>query len=600
MYLTHLLALNSGLISDAEFKPEFNADGLPKPLVLVGRNGSGKTNILSIIADGLVEIASNHFTDIMPSQPGGGRHYYRVLGGATVRNGANYELTALRFEHREFILAYRSKSGVLAAASVAERVVPFSGLATWPEAGNHKACNLEQAQIQGIYRGGCYVFFPSSRAEKPFWAGALAENNEESVFVDRYSVRLNKPPIVTTSIADIKPWIVDLILDQAIDGIEFAQNPAVANQRVAQAIQNSSALQNLNVVIRNIINNQAARLVRVGRAQGNRKIQVFSGDDVLLPSLDSLSAGQATLLSIFGTILRYADSGQVVSAAADMEGIVVVDEIDAHLHADLQYDALPKLMKQFPKIQFIVTSHSPLFPLGMQATFGEDEFTMLELPSATKIAAERFTEFTESFTYFQSTKKFEAALSERVGHAARPLIICEGETDPIYLKTAADLLGYQGLVTRVEFDWVGQSTPNGARDGGKDRLAQAAKLFKNNPGFVRSPTVLLFDFDSSQPEEDTGNLHIRTISENQDNNICRSGIENLLPINVFAEAFYDTVEKRTADITVIKKLKKRNLCDQLCNNRRNVADFEGFRPVLNMLAAALNIEAESQPAHAEI
>jgi len=41
-------------------------------------------------------------------------------------------------------------------------------------------------------------------------------------------------------------------------------------------------------------------------------------------------------------------------------GIVMVDEIDLHLHPKWQMDVLPTLARALPGIQFIVTSHSPL------------------------------------------------------------------------------------------------------------------------------------------------------------------------------------------------------------------------------------------------
>ena len=41
-------------------------------------------------------------------------------------------------------------------------------------------------------------------------------------------------------------------------------------------------------------------------------------------------------------------------------GIVLVDEIDLHLHPEWQREILPKLAKTFPNLQFIVTSHSPI------------------------------------------------------------------------------------------------------------------------------------------------------------------------------------------------------------------------------------------------
>src|SRR5262249_30633759 len=42
------------------------------------------------------------------------------------------------------------------------------------------------------------------------------------------------------------------------------------------------------------------------------------------------------------------------------KGIVMVDEIDLHLHPKWQMTVLPTVAKALPNLQFIVTSHSPL------------------------------------------------------------------------------------------------------------------------------------------------------------------------------------------------------------------------------------------------
>ena len=43
----------------------------------------------------------------------------------------------------------------------------------------------------------------------------------------------------------------------------------------------------------------------------------------------------------------------------DLEGIVIIDEIDAHLHISLQKKILPFFIRLFPHLQFIVSTHSP-------------------------------------------------------------------------------------------------------------------------------------------------------------------------------------------------------------------------------------------------
>jgi len=47
------------------------------------------------------------------------------------------------------------------------------------------------------------------------------------------------------------------------------------------------------------------------------------------------------------------------SKSYDIQGIVLIDEVETHLHIDLQKKILPFLTKFFPKIQFIISTHSP-------------------------------------------------------------------------------------------------------------------------------------------------------------------------------------------------------------------------------------------------
>ena len=46
-------------------------------------------------------------------------------------------------------------------------------------------------------------------------------------------------------------------------------------------------------------------------------------------------------------------------APARVEGVVLIDELDLHLHPRWQRVALPQLRDAFPRLQFIITTHSP-------------------------------------------------------------------------------------------------------------------------------------------------------------------------------------------------------------------------------------------------
>ncbi len=71
----------------------------------------------------------------------------------------------------------------------------------------------------------------------------------------------------------------------------------------------------------------------------------------------TLSDGYAAILSIITELILRMENNKTKNYG--LQGIVLIDEIEAHLHIELQKKVLPFLTKFFPKIQFIITTHSP-------------------------------------------------------------------------------------------------------------------------------------------------------------------------------------------------------------------------------------------------
>lgn len=72
-----------------------------------------------------------------------------------------------------------------------------------------------------------------------------------------------------------------------------------------------------------------------------------------------LSAGYSAVLDIVADLILKMQSQNDIVRAYEKEGIVLIDEIETHLHLELQRVILPLLTTIFPNIQFIVTTHSP-------------------------------------------------------------------------------------------------------------------------------------------------------------------------------------------------------------------------------------------------
>ncbi len=76
-------------------------------------------------------------------------------------------------------------------------------------------------------------------------------------------------------------------------------------------------------------------------------------------NLNQLSDGYGAFVSFVSELMMRMDRKFNNTSPYDLQGIVLIDEIETHLHIDLQKKILPFLTAFFPKIQFIVTTHSP-------------------------------------------------------------------------------------------------------------------------------------------------------------------------------------------------------------------------------------------------
>ena len=68
---------------------------------------------------------------------------------------------------------------------------------------------------------------------------------------------------------------------------------------------------------------------------------------------------RTTLAMVMDIAARMAEANPAMREPLETEGVVMIDEVDLHLHPGWQQTILLDLMKAFPNVQFIVTTHSP-------------------------------------------------------------------------------------------------------------------------------------------------------------------------------------------------------------------------------------------------
>ena len=84
--------------------------------------------------------------------------------------------------------------------------------------------------------------------------------------------------------------------------------------------------------------------------------------DKLPFGFDQLSDGYSSIIRIVSDLILRMEQNWLLKgniSTYDIEGIAIIDELETHLHIELQRKILPFLTSFFPNIQFIISTHSP-------------------------------------------------------------------------------------------------------------------------------------------------------------------------------------------------------------------------------------------------
>jgi hypothetical protein len=604
MYLHEIFLQNTGPISECHVKLPFD-NGNPLPVVIVGPNGSGKTIFLSYIVDALTEFAKKAFTDIVPKDGSISSPYFRIVGSTTVRSGQPFSLSLLHFKVNNDNLHFCEKIGTPDMSVYSNDLTSvFSSVWNRPTIKDPKYVSVNPKTVETDMQSGAHAFFPASRREDPHWLNQASLKTEmDASAYERFIGKLDKPLWVGTCAEENISWVLDVFLDSLVDFDKQQQlnrfvntlqtpnleQPITLPQELlltANRVIFVQARKNVEQILQTILQDQAAELVLNFRTVESSRISIRMGDGQSIPTLQSLSEGQSQLFHLFATIIRYGEHVDLNKSIHlhEITGLVVIDEIDTHLHPTLQHDVLPQLIGMFPKVQFVVSSHSPLFLLGMEKRFGIDRVTILEMPEAKRINSERYSEFGRAFEYIQSTERFEEEIKQRFAAGIKPLILTEGPLDPRYIQAALARLGEKDLLNSFDVDFVGREDEKGTHYGGDKGLNHFRNIYAANPSLFHRPILLLYDCDTKKLPEQIGELCVRLIPKNEENTKVTKGIENLLPEVLFKDEFYSSkIEKGDyGEKKTIEDFRKKEFCNWICENGSDV-DFAKFESVVNIL-----------------
>ena len=119
---------------------------------------------------------------------------------------------------------------------------------------------------------------------------------------------------------------------------------------------------------------------------GEDQIMIKLDHEGLMP-FNSLSDGFRSMVAMVADMAHRAcrlNPSLAIDAAKETPGVVLIDEIDLHLHPKWQRRVVADLQKAFPKLQFIATTHSPFIIQSLepgQLIDLEQEFTPEQINS---------------------------------------------------------------------------------------------------------------------------------------------------------------------------------------------------------------------------
>lgn len=285
-----------------------------KHVILTGKNGSGKTSVLLEIKQWLNGVASGELLQVLvddivlvylTAEP-------NKYPKQTAPNQNNYEVKQLIENYKDSIERFQKQ-------------IPFTGV----------GIDFSNANLYSFYNEGNFIL-------AHFGARRNLQINVPKG-INKVALQ-NKYGVEDNAGANFVQYIVNLKADRS-----FARddNDDVSIKQIDEWFHNFESS------LRNIFGDEQLRL------EFDRKNYNFTliNKDGEASDFTTLSDGYSTILNIISELIMRMENN--ASKSYDIQGIVLIDEIETHLHIDLQKKILPFLTSFFPKIQFIVTTHSP-------------------------------------------------------------------------------------------------------------------------------------------------------------------------------------------------------------------------------------------------
>lgn len=197
--------------------------------------------------------------------------------------------------------------------------------------------NLSLYEIQQMYKKGGFVL-AYYKSDRVFYAD-IPKHVEKVELKDSYSI--NEMPR-----QNFVKYLLDLKMTEAL---------SLTSGKKEKADLIKAWFKNFDEMLQKIFGDDSVHL------EFDEETFLFHISQKGKESFDfnTLSSGYAAILDIVADIIIRMEKRKEKSFLFDMPGIVLIDEVDNHLHLELQKRILQLLTTIFPNIQFIVSTHSP-------------------------------------------------------------------------------------------------------------------------------------------------------------------------------------------------------------------------------------------------
>ncbi len=498
MYLIKAIFVNRAPFDNLEL--DFRNQSIS---VLSAINGRGKTTILSYIVDAFHEMARPYFRN---SYEGIENTYYRLSSPIFQMDYSSCSIVYLRFVHDDENIDYIDCRGPISRESYESSIgipdhIPFDRVNSKLKDNSCVkivSANYNKEKAIQIFSHNILTYFPSYRYEKPIYLTDPYKHQLEFKKEGGLSGTLPNPIETISNLPQLANWIMDVVLDWEIyKQTEVVQLPNQTKTTIDRTPE-LKLFNNLNNILNATLSTKSyTGRIRFGigkRNDGGQRISIMRDSlnttERISPSIFCLSSGEASLLSIFGEILRQGDQLESNVETFNITGIVIIDEIDKHLHIRLQKEILPKLFALFPKVQFIISSHSPFLHMGLadsllnrSQVIDLDNNGINSSPTNNDLYREVYEMMINENRRF--AKKYEE-VEARLKDFSKPIVITEGKTDIKHILKAKEKLS----ISDVDFGCIQiEHQPDG--DGNLNKLLeQLSKVVRKNK------IIGIFDRDS--------------------------------------------------------------------------------------------------------